>query len=259
MTFDDPVAFARRLLQGVAAGYSDLHAFILDQTALPQLVRGNGHSRPRDAQHVGKKVMRDRNAVAVHPVGAKAQPSGEPLFNAVLGIAARGLHGLDQLRLNVAQCQMMKFRRPVELRFRCLDRALETSAAQLHIHPVKTAPGAHECRDAEHRLKPEHADLNLGTVLKGRGHRSDSLLDEVHMADGLTRKFEFMVNGQHDLARRQPPDHFSRQILQEFVPILWVHADSEPGIEPNHVSRCIRTDWPNRCLRTRRSSQSSGS
>ena len=81
---------------------------------------------------------------------------------------------------------------------RCTHRRGKAASRQLHENTVEAVLDAHQGRDADRRLIPEHADFDLCAVLEQGRHRPYSLLDELDVPDRLTGNFQITLHFQLD-------------------------------------------------------------
>src|ERR1017187_3920511 len=107
----------------------------------PGCRRNSGTTTPK---HVCEKLMRNLERVDVRAVRTEEQPAGEPLFEAVFRIASGGLHGLNELCLNIAQSQKLKVAAKAKLSSRVLHVAAIAMAGNLGVDAIQALFCSHE-------------------------------------------------------------------------------------------------------------------
>ena len=169
------------------------------------------------SKHIGKQFMRHFEGVAVGPVGADQQPASKTLHGEVLCIAADRLGRLIQLCLHIAQGEVLKIAIEPEFLFRVFDGAGVHMTGDLGIDPIQGLLGSHERGDADDGFKPEGADLNLRTILEGRGHGGHACFDEVEVRDRPVWVFQLVFQLKRDGSQAEPGYDLRIQGVQKSI------------------------------------------
>src|SRR5881275_991599 len=83
--------------------------------ALERHGRGS-HARALRAEHVGERLLRQREEVCARAIVADQKPAAEPLPNRVVAVAERRLRDLGDERVQIAQQRVMQLPAAAELR-----------------------------------------------------------------------------------------------------------------------------------------------
>src|ERR1700733_5677193 len=142
------------------------------------------------------------------PISTNEQPTGKPLFEFVLCVAARRLNRLDKLRLNVSQCHFLKRSAESKLFSGNIYFARITVASNLRVDAIKAFLRSHQRGDANDRLITKHANFYLRSILKSCSHRGHPLLDENKMFDGTSGKLDFMHQLEYNQTQLETRDYF---------------------------------------------------
>src|ERR1039457_1520713 len=142
--FDDQIALARGLGEPRDVEDADFSAGVFDKSFSlenPGCRRNSGTATPK---HIGEKLMRNLERVDVRAVRTEEQPAGEPLFEGVFRVASGGLHGLNELCLNIAQSQKLKVAAKAKLSSRVLHVAAIAMTCNLGVNAIQTLSCSHQ-------------------------------------------------------------------------------------------------------------------
>ena len=182
---DDAVALAGFPEESVAIEDLDFAAVVEDDAVLLVDLGGEADGGSADAQHVAEELLGEGDGVGAEAVVGEEEPAGKALADAVFGVAAGGLGGLDELGLGEAEDEVVEGVEAAELAGGVVEGAGEAVSGSLHVDLVEAAAGAEEGGGAHDGLVAEEADLGLGAVFEGVGHRADAVFDEDEVADEL--------------------------------------------------------------------------
>ena len=106
----------------------------------------------------------------------------------------------------------------VELRSTLFYGGIPTLASDLHVDAVEGSFRAHESGDANDRVTSEDGEFYLTPVVKGRGHRSNALLNKVEVPDRLAGEFKLMANIHSHEPQLKTFEALRRKIAKDIVP-----------------------------------------
>ena len=110
MGFDRAVALAAAFPQSFHVQDANIAPPVLDQPCLLQRPGDNRNARPPDADHLSKKLLRERQFVAIREVAHPHQPAAHPSFHRMTGVAGRRLLRLRKQYLLVTDNDRAKSR-----------------------------------------------------------------------------------------------------------------------------------------------------
>ena len=111
---DDGVALARRLFEAEAIENLNGSPMIVDKAFPLQCLRRKCHRLTIDAQHLGQKLMRERQIFAVGPIMHHEEPPADLLLSCVQGVTRDCLLNLSQQRLGIADKKIANVRAALE-------------------------------------------------------------------------------------------------------------------------------------------------
>src|SRR5882724_10940586 len=95
------IALAGGLLKTFAISNNHAATLVVDQSRAMEEPCRQRDGGPGGAEHLAKKIMRQRQPVGFHAVAAGQQPAGEPFFNSMQPVAYRCLRGLHDKGLDI--------------------------------------------------------------------------------------------------------------------------------------------------------------
>lgn len=214
---DAVVALARRCLESAAIDHRDPASAVSNQTRALKRRTGEADRRPPDAEHLRKKLLRERELVSPDTVEGHQQPAAHALLERVRAITRRVLaeHG----HYCIAETNELLVKRPVRrLAAQFAQGHPQRRTRDLADRPLVSFVSAEECLHADHTFVSDGASLYL-TLPHDDDERDDALLDEVHGVNSFTllvKHFLELERHFHEV-RRERPELVSWQCREDAI------------------------------------------
>jgi len=217
VVLDDRIALARGFREPSDVEDADFSTGVFDKSFSLENPGCRRNCGTATAKHVCEKLMRNLERVDMRTVRADEEPAGESLFEVVFRIASSGLHCLNELCLNIAECKKLKDAAKAELSSRILHVAAIAMAGNLGVDAIQALLRSHQSRDPYDRLITEHPDLDLRPIHERCRHRRHSLFEKIEVIDRVARVFDFMFQFEFDRLQSKALNDLRVQCLQKSV------------------------------------------
>lgn len=140
-------------------------AYVPDKSGLLQYPRGDIHCCPPDAEHMGKKFLRQREGIFVRPIMSHQQPPGATLLHAVEAFTRGRMKYLPYQSIQVLMNQSFHLGPPLDylsehvgLNPKCRTRCLDQIQAERPLF-------LNNLRRAYNSFFADHDHLHLGLAV----------------------------------------------------------------------------------------------
>lgn len=106
---DYAIVLAHNALQSSTVHYAHYAAMVLDEPGPVELVDDPSYQRARYPEHVGERIVRDRQCICPKSIAAQQQAASQSLLNRVQAVACRGAHDFAEQTVRIAEQTTLEF------------------------------------------------------------------------------------------------------------------------------------------------------